>query len=146
MAAGTFIHYTSAILRMARGAVDIASGTWVAVPLKSSYTPSEDHSDFATQVISSECSDPSSSASLRKVLTTIEWTKSAANNLRFDAADYAISASGVAKVKYILIMKQDASFMLGYFDTNVGVTTGVEVNTINVTLPAAGMWTSTHST
>ena len=146
MAAGTFIHYTSAILKIGRGEIPLHSATWVAVPIKSSYTPSEDHSDFATQIVSHECSDPSSSASLRKTLTTIEWTKGGTNSLRFDAADYVISASGVAKVKYVLIMRQDASFVLGYYDTNVGVTTGVEANTINVTLPAAGMFTSAHLT
>lgn len=146
MAAGTFILYDSALEKIGGADFDLNSGTYVAIPMKAAYTPGADHSDFATQMLANEVSDASSSASLRKVLTGIEWSKTAANTIRFSSAAFAISASAVVKVKYIVIIKQALGCPLGYFDTNVGVTTGVEANTISVTLPAAGFFTGSRST
>ena len=146
MAAGTFIVYDSALQKIGGADFDLDSGTYVAIPIKAAYTPGADHSDFATQILTHEVSDASSSVSLRKVLTAIEWSKTAANTIRFDCADFAISASALVKVKYILVIKQALGCPLGYFDTNVGVTTGVEANVINVALPATGFFTGSRST
>jgi hypothetical protein len=146
MAGGTFILYDSAVLKIGGADFDLNSGTYVAIPVSYSYTPGADHSDFATQIAAYEVSDASTSGSLRKVLTSIEWSKTAANTIRFDADDFAITAGALVKAKYMVIIKKALGQPLGYFDLNVGVTTGVEATVISVTLPAAGFFTGSRST
>lgn len=138
MAAGTFVVYDSAKLKLGGADIDLDSATFQAVMLDFSYSYNANHSSFSGQIVSFEVSDASSSGSLIKTLTNVNWTLSAANSLKFDADDIVFTASAAVKAKYVLIKNNNVPVCI--MNTDTGTTTGVEATTITVQLPADGFF------
>lgn len=147
MAAGKFFLYTTALKYMLQGNIDLDNDTLVAVPLHRGYTPSTASHSALAQITNFQAS--ASSTIVNSIaLSGTKVTGSGAVAVKFDADDIAgFSAGGdTFDVKYVAIYAQSASggsgdnLLIGFFDTNTGVTTGVEGTQVNVTWAAGGIF------
>lgn len=147
MAASKFFVYTSALKYMnsakhAAGQINLDADTIWAVPLHYGYTPSTgSHSAY------SQISNFRATASATVVnaiqLSDNRITGSGAVSVKYDSDDISgFSAGGdTFHCKYVVHVHGTptaAAAIIGWIDTETGVTTGVEGTQVNVTVPAGG--------
>lgn len=150
MAAGKFIVYKTGYKNIKEGNIDLEGGTIKAIPLHRGYTPST-ASDSALSDIINFQSTASGTVVNAIALTGLAVTGSGAAAIKFDANDIAgFSAGGdTFDSKYIGLYEESASvggvdnLLIGFLDTNSGVTTGVEGTQVNVTWPSGGIFKTT---
>ena len=145
MAASNFFLYNKAIARICKGIINLSTSTIVAVPLKSSYTPSTaSHSAFAQ--ISGHQSTATGAVVAAITLASKTFTGSGGDATKFDSADISgFSAGGdTFATKYIALYARSASDgtidnpLLGWMDVNTSASTGIEASQLNITVAAAG--------
>lgn len=138
MAAGAWTLYDNFKHGLGAGTFDLTSATLNCAFLSAGYTPAASHSDYATQADTFEISGISGYAAA--TLATVEWSDIGSNTIRFDAADFTITASATMKVKYLVIYKQSDNKLIAYCDAETGTTTGVEATQITVNINTSGIF------
>lgn len=144
MASSKFWLYTSAAKYIAQGNIDLVAGTILAIPLHRGYTPGTASHSALAQIVAFQST--ASATIINALACALTVTASGDHTVKVDAADLAgFSAGGdTFGTKYVALYAQSASggsgdnLLIGFFDTAVGVTTGVEGTQVNVTWPAGG--------
>jgi len=134
MAAGTFTLYNSAREGIGDGTHDLDTHTFKCGFVSAGYTPADSHSLW------SQCSGSEISASGYTAggptMTGVDYTATGSTKVKFTCAAFTVSGTGTKKVKYGVIYNTSASNrLLGYFDMDTGLSTGVEATQITVTFP-----------
>jgi len=129
MAASSLHLFTSAINKINSGAIDVGSETIVCALVSSGYTVDGNHSVYATQVASNECSW--SGASALKKLTNVTLTKSSSTAVKLTADNVTFTAGTAFSAKYAILYMDASDELLAYEDLDSG---GNEVygNTITI--------------
>jgi len=146
MASGKFFLYTTAIRNILAGHIDLDGANIYAIPLHRGYTPSTASDSAVAQVLGFQ-STASGTIVNQIALSGLNVTGSGAVAVKFDANDIAgFSSDGdTFDCKYIALWASASAagvdnLLIGFYDTNVGVTTGVEGTQVNVTWPAGGIF------
>lgn len=150
MAAGKFVVLKTGYKNIREGNINELTDTIKAICVHRGHTPST-ASDSALSDIINFQSTASGTVVNALTLSGKAITASGADAIKFDANDLAGFSSGgdTFDTKYIYLYAESASvggvdnLLIGFMDTNTGVTTGVEGTQVNVTWPSGGIYKST---
>jgi len=144
MAAGKFFMYNTGLLNVLKRNINLVSGTLIAYPLHSGYTPSTASHSTVAQIAAFQATASATVVNAVSVTATITGS---GNAVKFDLTDISgFSAAGdTFQAKYVAVVHRSGSasqagdLLVGFCDLDTAASTGLEGTQVNVTWNASGV-------